>query len=83
MQGVFHKASSVQLRNLMRTSDDEAMRQACYEGLRSIGPHVAGGWAGFFEGKFQRLAREAFPTFLGGPVTCSHVPLPLHCRHPD
>ena len=38
---MFHKASSVQLRNLMRTSDDEAVRQACYEGLRSIGPHVA------------------------------------------
>jgi hypothetical protein len=46
MQGTFHKASSVQLRNLMRTSDDEAVRQACYKGLRSIGPHVAGGWVG-------------------------------------
>lgn len=41
-QGTFHKASSVQLRNSMRTSDDEATRKACYEGLRSIGPFVAG-----------------------------------------
>jgi Zn-dependent oligopeptidase len=37
----FVKASSVQLRNLMRTSDDEAIRLACLEGLRSIGTFVA------------------------------------------
>lgn len=30
-----------QLRDRMRTSDDEAVRQACYQGLRSIGPQVA------------------------------------------
>lgn len=42
LQGAFHAASSVQLRNNMRTNDDEAVRKACYEGLRSIGPHVAG-----------------------------------------
>ena len=41
LQGVFHKASSVQLRNLMRTSDDEGVRRACYEGTRAIGPAVA------------------------------------------
>lgn len=45
-QGAFHKASSVQLRNKMRTDDDEAVRQACYDGLRSIGPAVAGARAG-------------------------------------
>lgn len=42
-QGTFHKGSSVQLRNTMRTNDDEALRKAAYEGLRSIGPFVAGG----------------------------------------
>lgn len=39
--GNFTKASSVQLRNLMRTSEDSAIRTACLEGLRSIGPFVA------------------------------------------
>lgn len=29
--GEFVKASSVQLRNTMRVSDDEATRKACYE----------------------------------------------------
>jgi oligoendopeptidase F len=38
--GEFHAMSSVGLRNLMRTSPDEATRKAAYEGLRSIGPFV-------------------------------------------
>lgn len=37
----FVPMSSVQLRNTMRVSDDEAERRAAYEGLRSIGPFVA------------------------------------------
>lgn len=41
-QGAFTKASSVQLRNTMRTSESEEVRKAAYEGLRSVGPHVAG-----------------------------------------
>ena len=40
LDGVFVKASSVQLRNLMRTSESHSMRKACFEGLRSIGPFV-------------------------------------------
>jgi Angiotensin-converting enzyme len=40
--GSFHAQSSVGLRNLMRTSADEAVRKAAYEGLRSIGPFVLG-----------------------------------------
>lgn len=39
--GEFVAMSSVQLRNTMRTSEDEAIRKACYNGLRSIGPFVA------------------------------------------
>jgi hypothetical protein len=38
--GSFHPMSSVGLRNEMRTSKDEAIRKAAYEGLRSIGPFV-------------------------------------------
>lgn len=40
--GQLHKASSVQLRNTMRTDADESVRKACWEGgMRAIGPHVA------------------------------------------
>ncbi|KAJ3108082.1 hypothetical protein HDU97_002317 [Phlyctochytrium planicorne] len=37
----FKTASSVQLRNLMRTSPNEELRKACFEGLRGIGPFVS------------------------------------------
>jgi oligoendopeptidase F len=37
---IFVAASSVALRNLMRTSPDETTRRAAYEGLRSIGSFV-------------------------------------------
>ncbi|GAX18449.1 hypothetical protein FisN_2Lh103 [Fistulifera solaris] len=36
----FVEASSVKLRNLLRTADEESVRRAAYEGLRSIGPYV-------------------------------------------
>lgn len=36
----FVDASSVKLRNLLRTAEDESVRRAAYEGLRSIGPFV-------------------------------------------
>jgi len=38
--GTFVEQSSVGLRNLLRTSPEESVRQAAYEGLRSIGPFV-------------------------------------------
>eukprot|EP01059_Diplonema_ambulator_P009016 TRINITY_DN1878_c0_g1_i1.p1 TRINITY_DN1878_c0_g1~~TRINITY_DN1878_c0_g1_i1.p1 ORF type:complete len:646 (+),score=284.41 TRINITY_DN1878_c0_g1_i1:996-2933(+) len=37
----FKEASSVLIRTLMSTNDDEATRKACYEGMRAIGPFVA------------------------------------------
>lgn len=37
----FVEASTVQLRQLLRSSDDEATREAAWKGLRSIGPRVA------------------------------------------
>lgn len=57
-QGTFHKGSSVQLRNKMRTEDDEAVRKACYEGLRSIGPAVAEKFAEIVKVR-QALAKTA------------------------
>ena len=36
----FIEASSVKLRNLLRTSEEESVRRAAYQGLRSIGPFV-------------------------------------------
>jgi oligoendopeptidase F len=41
-QGTFKKASSVLLRNVMSTSVNEQERRSCWEGLESIGSHVAG-----------------------------------------
>ena len=38
--GTFVKASSVALRNLMRTADDESVRKAAFDGLNSIAPFV-------------------------------------------
>jgi oligoendopeptidase F len=40
LNGVFTKMSSVQLRNTMQNNEDENVRKACWEGLRSIGPLV-------------------------------------------
>ena len=40
VDGVFQEASSVGLRNLLRTNPSEKVRKAAYEGLRSIGPFV-------------------------------------------
>lgn len=56
--GEFHAMSSVGLRNLMRTSPDEATRKAAYEGLRSIGPFVCSN--GFVEivKKRNQLAKQ-------------------------
>ncbi|KAI9353858.1 oligoendopeptidase [Obelidium mucronatum] len=41
VSGTFVEASSVQLRSIMRTSENEALRKACFDGMRSIGPFVA------------------------------------------
>jgi hypothetical protein len=56
--GAFRKASSVQLRNTMRTAADEAERKAAYEGLRSIGPFVAERFAQIVKLR-NKLARAA------------------------
>lgn len=65
-QGKFTKASSVQLRNLMRTADDEGVRRACYEGLRSIGPCVAAKFADIVKLR-NKLARVAgYRDYYGG-----------------
>eukprot|EP01063_Lacrimia_lanifica_P016002 TRINITY_DN22630_c0_g1_i1.p1 TRINITY_DN22630_c0_g1~~TRINITY_DN22630_c0_g1_i1.p1 ORF type:complete len:633 (+),score=226.34 TRINITY_DN22630_c0_g1_i1:33-1931(+) len=38
--GEFVAGSTGMLRDKMRTSDDEALRKACWEGMRSVGPFV-------------------------------------------
>ena len=40
-KGEFVEASTVQLRQVLRSSADEREREAAWKGLRSIGPHVA------------------------------------------
>jgi len=56
--GRFVSASSVALRNMMRTSPDESSRRAAFEGLRTIGPFVCSN--GFVEivKLRNKLARE-------------------------
>lgn len=44
-EGEFVTASSVALRNAMRSSEDPVVRLSCYEGMRSIGKFVAGPFA--------------------------------------
>ena len=39
--GSFVSMSSVQLRNTMRTADNEDLRLACFNAMRGIGPFVA------------------------------------------
>jgi oligoendopeptidase F len=41
-RGTFVEKSSVGLRTVMKTSDDEATRKAAWEGLRALGPFVVG-----------------------------------------
>jgi len=55
--GDFVPMSSVQLRNAMRVSEDEAERRAAYEGLCAIGPFVAAGLCEIVRLR-NRLARE-------------------------
>ena len=38
--GKFQEKSSVQLRSIVKTNTDEAVRKAAWEGLRSLGPFV-------------------------------------------
>ncbi|KAJ3111647.1 hypothetical protein HK100_002621 [Physocladia obscura] len=41
VSGNFVEASTVQIRSIMRTSSNEAVRKSCYEAMRSIGPFIA------------------------------------------
>jgi hypothetical protein len=59
--GAFTEASGVQLRNLMRTSPDEKLRKAAYEGLRSIGPAVLPAFCEIVK------KRNALAVQVGGP----------------
>lgn len=56
LAGSFVEASSVQLRNTMRVSEDEATRKAAYEGLRGVGPFVAEAFLGIVKDR-NRLAK--------------------------
>lgn len=57
-QGEFVAMSSVQLRNAMRVSEDEAERKAAYEGVCEIGPFVAPGLVEIVKLR-NKLARAA------------------------
>jgi hypothetical protein len=70
--GEFVEASSVQLRNLLRTSEDEGVRKAAYEGLRGIGKWVVdSGFAEIVKTR-NRLARaQGYVDFYDYKVTAA------------
>jgi oligoendopeptidase F len=59
----FTAASSVQLRNLMTTSPDVAVRKAAYEGLKSIGSFVAKKFSEIVKLRNQFAKALGFPCF--------------------
>ena len=68
--GEFHEMSSVGLRNLMRTSSDEAVRKAAYEGLRSIGPFVcSNGFVDIVKKRNQLAKQLGFVDYYDYKVT--------------
>lgn len=67
--GNFVSASSVQLRNTMRTSDNEAVRLSCLEGLRSIGPFVSSKFCHIVKLRNQLAKKLGFVDFYDMKVT--------------
>lgn len=68
-QGEKMSASSVQLRNLMRTSDNEAVRLSCLESLRSIGPFVSEKFCEIVKLRNQLAKKLGFVDFYDMKVT--------------
>lgn len=67
--GQFVAASSVQLRNLLRTSPDEAVREACLEGLRGIGAYVAESFCEIIRLRNQLARKLGYECFYDMKVT--------------
>lgn len=67
--GEFVKASSVQLRNTMRTSDSHAVRLSCLEAMRSIGPFVAEKFCEIVVLRNQLARLQGFVDFYDMKVT--------------
>jgi hypothetical protein len=61
--GTFTEGSSVQLRNTMRVSEDEATRKAAYEGLRSVGPFVSESFLGIVRDRNKLAKLMGFQDF--------------------
>ena len=68
-EGNFVPASSVQLRNIMRTSPCEAVRRSCLEGLRSIGPFVSEKFCEIIKLRNQLAKKQGFVDFYDMKVT--------------
>eukprot|EP01062_Namystynia_karyoxenos_P061548 TRINITY_DN538_c0_g2_i1.p1 TRINITY_DN538_c0_g2~~TRINITY_DN538_c0_g2_i1.p1 ORF type:complete len:649 (+),score=207.80 TRINITY_DN538_c0_g2_i1:75-1949(+) len=69
--GEFQRASSVQLRTKMMTSDDESVRKAALAGLRSIGPHVAEKLAEIVRRRTRLAKMLGYPDFYDYKVRMS------------
>lgn len=71
--GEFVAASSVQLRNLMRTSEGPKVRRACYEGIRSIGPFVAERFAAIVRLRNQLARGQGYEDYYDMKVCCAAI----------
>jgi Zn-dependent oligopeptidase len=69
--GVFVAASSVLLRTTMRTSSDEALRKACYDGVRTIGPAVLPALCEVVKMRGELARSQGFATFYDAKVTAA------------
>jgi len=65
----FVKGSSVLLRDIMRTSDSEERRKACYEGLRSIGPFVVERFCEIVKLRNQAARAQGYEDYYDYKVT--------------
>jgi Zn-dependent oligopeptidase len=61
--GAFVPASSVLLRTKMRTEKQEAVRRACYKGVRTIGPSVTPGLSEVVKMRNQLAKAQGFTSF--------------------
>lgn len=69
--GEFVAGSSVFLRNTMRVNPDEAIRKACFEGLKSIGAFVAEEFVAIVKGRNQVAKKLGYEDFYDFKVTQS------------
>eukprot|EP00877_Chromochloris_zofingiensis_P006150 jgi/Chrzof1/1789/Cz10g21060.t1 len=71
VSGEYKRASSVQLRTQLKANDNEAVRKAAYEGMRSIGPYVSAEFAEIVKVRNKLAKLLGFQDFYDYKVTAA------------